>query len=125
MKSEVMEKEKTAKYKSKKFAVRIVNLYKFLRSDKKEFVLSKQILRAGTSIGANIAESECAISTKDFLSKIYIALKECAETVYWLDLLFDTEYITEKEYKSLKDDCEELRKMLSATTKTLNSTLHS
>ena len=125
MKSEVMEKEKTAKYKSKKFAVRIVNLYKFLRSDKKEFVLSKQILRAGTSIGANIAESECAISSKEFLSKIYIALKECAETVYWLDLLFDTEYITEKEYKSLKDDCEELRKMLSATTKTLNSTLHS
>ena len=120
-----MEKEKTAKYKSKKFAVRIVNLYKFLRSDKKEFVLSKQILRAGTSIGANIAESECAISSKEFLSKIYIALKECAETVYWLDLLFDTEYITEKEYKSLKDDCEELRKMLSATTKTLNSTLHS
>ena len=84
MKSEVMEKEKTAKYKSKKFAVRIVNLYKFLRSDKKEFVLSKQILRAGTSIGANIAESECAISSKEFLSKIYIALKECAETVYWL-----------------------------------------
>lgn len=125
MKSEVMEKEKTAKYKSKKFAVRIVNLYKFLRSDKKEFVLSKQILRAGTSIGANIAESECAISSKEFLSKIYIALKECTETVYWLDLLFDTEYITEKEYKSLKDDCEELRKMLSATTKTLNSTLHS
>ena len=120
-----MEKEKTAKYKSKKFAVRIVNLYKFLRSDKKEFVLSKQVLRAGTSIGANIAESECAISTKDFLSKIYIALKECAETIYWLDLLFDTEYINEKEYKSLKEDCEGIRKMLSATTKTLNSTLHS
>lgn len=125
MESEVMEKEKTAKYKSKKFAVRVVNLYKFLRSDKKEFVLSKQVLRSGTSIGANVAESECAISTKDFLSKIYIALKECAETNYWLDLLFETDYINEKEYKSLKADCDELRKMLSATTKTLNSTLHS
>jgi len=121
----VVDKEKTVKYKSKKFAVRVVNLYKFLRSDKKEFVLSKQILRAGTSIGANIAESECAISTKDFLSKIYIALKECAETIYWLDLLHETDYINEKEYLSLKADCDEIRKMLSATTKTLNSTLHS
>ena len=75
-----MDYEKTAKYKSKRFAVRIVNLYKHLCEDKKEFVLSKQLLRSGTSIGANIAESECAMSDKDFLAKIYIALKECAET---------------------------------------------
>lgn len=109
----------TVKYKSKKFAVRIVNLYKFLCDEKKEFVLSKQILRSGTSIGANMAEAECAISRKDFLAKIYIALKECAETLYWLDLLHETEYITDIQYSSLQSDCEELRRMLSATTKTL------
>ena len=125
MKCGVMDKEKMVKYKSKKFAVRIVNLYKYLCDEKKEFVLSKQILRSGTSIGANIAESECAISEKDFLSKIYIALKECAETIYWLDLLFETDYLSSEEYNSIMGDCEEIRKMLSSTTKTLNSKLHS
>lgn len=120
-----MDREKTVKYKSKKFAVRIVKLYKYLCVEKKEYVLSKQLLRSGTSIGANIAESECAISEKDFLSKIYIALKESAETIYWLDLLFETDYLSEIEYKSMKDDCEELRKMMSSTTKTMNSKLHS
>lgn len=119
-----MEKERTVKYKSKKFAVRIVNLYKYLCNEKSEYVLSKQILRSGTSIGANVAESECAISKKDFLSKIYIALKECAETIYWLDLLFETDYLSNEEYQSMIADCEELRKMLSSTTKTINSTLH-
>lgn len=120
-----MDREKTVKFKSKKFAVRIVNLYKYLCDEKKEFILSKQILRSGTSIGANIAESECAISEKDFLSKIYIALKECAETIYWLDLLFETDYLSETEYNSIKSDCDELRKMMSSTTKTMNSKLHS
>ena len=120
-----MEQERTVKYKSKKFAVRIVNLYKYLCDEKREYVLSKQVLRSGTSIGANIAESECAISEKDFLSKVYIALKECAETIYWLDLLFETDYLSEKEYDSIKSDCEEIRKMLSSTTKTMNSKLHS
>ena len=120
-----MEQEKTVKYKSKKFAVRIVNLYKYLCDEKKEYVLSKQILRCGTSIGANIAESECAISNKDFLAKIYIALKECSETIYWLDLLFETDYLSKTEYESIKNDCEELRKMMSSTTKTMNSKLHS
>ena len=86
-----MEKELTVAYKSKKFAIRIVNLYRYLNEEKKEYVLSKQLLRSGTSIGANIAESECAISKKDFLSKIYIAFKEANETIYWLDLLFETE----------------------------------
>ena len=121
----VVEQEKTVKYKSKRFAVRIVNLYKYLCGEKKEFVLSKQVLRSGTSIGANIAESECAISEKDFLSKIYIALKECAETIYWLDLLFETDYLSDEQYKSIIGDCEEIRKMLSSTTKTMNSKLHS
>ena len=72
-----MEESRTVKFKSKRFAVRVVNLYKYLCNEKKEYVLSKQVLRSGTSIGANIAESECAISERDFLSKIYIALKEC------------------------------------------------
>jgi four helix bundle protein len=120
-----MEQEKTVKFKSKKFSVSVVNLYKYLCDEKKEFVLSKQILRSGTSIGANIAESECAISEKDFLSKIYIALKECVETIYWLDLLFDTDYLSKEQYDSVRADCEEIRKMLSSTTKTLNSKLHS
>lgn len=118
-----MEQEKTIKYKSKLFAVRIVKLYRYLCEEKKEFVLSKQLLRSGTSIGANIAESECAISRKDFLSKVYIALKECAETLYWLELLYDTDYLTEREYISLKNDCEEMRKMMSSTTKTINAKL--
>ena len=117
--------ERTAKIKSKRFAVRIVKLYKYLCEEKHEYVLSKQLLRSGTSIGANLAEAECAISKKDFLSKIYIALKECAETKYWLELLNETEYLTEAQFQSIFSDCEELRKMLSATTKTLNSTLHS
>lgn len=116
-----MEKEKTAFYKSKKFAIRIVNLYKYMCEDKKEYVLSKQILRSGTSIGANLAEAETAISKKDFLSKIYISLKECSETMYWLELLYETNYISQQMFISLNNDCNELRKMLSSTTKTLTS----
>ena len=114
-----MEKELTAYHKSKQFAVRIVRLYQYLCAEKKEYVLSKQILRCGTSIGANLAESVTAISKKDFLSKIYIALKECSETQYWLDLLYETDYLTHNEYCSIQADCEELRKMLSSTTKTI------
>ena len=79
--------ENSAKEKSKRFAVRVVKLYRFLRENKSEYVMSKQLLRCGTSIGANLAEAECAISKKDFLAKVYIALKECAETKYWLELL--------------------------------------
>ena len=116
-----METEKTARYKSKKFAVRIVRLYQYLCNEKKEFVLSKQLLRSGTSIGANLAEAECAISRKDFLSKVYIALKECSETLYWLELLVETDYLSEQEFQSINADCEELKKMLSATTKTISN----
>lgn len=114
-----MESENTSKYKSEKFAIRIVNLYKYLCDEKNEYVLSKQILRSGTSIGANLAEAECSISKKDFLNKIYIALKECTETLYWLNLLYSTNYLDEKEYNSINDDCVELKKMLSSSTKTL------
>ena len=75
-------------------------------------------MRSGTSIGANLAESECAISKKDFLAKVYSALKECNETIYWLDLLHETGYISDKQFVSLNNDCVELKKMLTATTKT-------
>lgn len=109
--------------KSKDFAIRIVNLYKYLCETKKEYVLSKQILRSGTSIGANIAESECAISKKDFMSKLYIALKEATETLYWLELLYKTEYIDNQMYRSMYNDCEEIKKILQASTKTLNNNL--
>ena len=119
------EERRTAKKKSKAFAMRIVRLYRYLCDEKGEYVLSKQLLRSGTSIGANLAEAECAISRKDFLSKVYVALKECMETEYWLELLHETDYLTEQEYQSINTDCEELRKMLSSTTKTLNSTLNS
>ncbi len=118
-----MDKEKTATYKSKRFAIRTVNLYKYLCDEKKEFVISKQLLRSGTSIGANLAESQCAITRKDFLSKIYIALKETNETLYWLNLLFETDYLSEQEYLSIKADCEELKKMLSSSTKTIRNSL--
>ena len=118
-------KKNTAREKSKDFAVRIVNLYRHLCDEKKEFVLSKQVLRSGTSIGANLAEAEYAISDKDFLSKVYIALKENAETIFWLDLLCQTKYLTEMEYSSMNEDALELLKMLKSTTKTLSNKLNS
>ena len=110
--------ESIAYRKSLAFGIRIVNLYRYLTSEHKEYVLSKQILRSGTSIGANIAEARYGISKKDFLAKIYVSLKECAETIYWLELLSSCSYINEEEYRSLLQDCEELRRILSATTRT-------
>ena len=113
--------------KSKKFAIRIVRVYRYLCREKREFVLSKQLLRSGTSIGANLSESECAISRSDFLAKIYIALKETTETIYWLDLLYQTDYLTEAQYSSIFHDAEEIRRMLSSSIKTMrqNKTPHS
>ena len=106
--------------KSKAFAIRIVSLYKTLTIERREYILSKQILRSGTSIGANVAESVYAISRADFLSKLYIALKETSETEYWLGgLLEETEYITSEEYTSLREDCRELLLILSSITKSL------
>ena len=105
--------------KSKRFSIRIVRLYSFLRKEKREYVMSKQLLRSGTSIGANLAEAECAISRADFLSKVYIALKEVMETIYWLELLHETDYLTNDQYSSIHKDAEELRRMLSSTTKTM------
>ena len=110
-------------HKSRQFAIRIVKLYQYLCNEKHEFVLSKQLLRCGTSIGANIAESACAFSQREFLAKMYIAFKECNETLYWLDLLFDTGYLTQAEYDSVKADCRELHKLLSSITKTTREKL--
>ena len=118
-----MAKENILRTKGMNFAVRVVKLFKFLQEEKKEFVLSKQILRSGTSIGANIAESENAISNKEFLAKVYIALKECSETIYWLDLLYRTDYLDRNQYESMTNDCVELRKIMMATTKTLTAKL--
>ena len=110
------------KAKSLAFAKRIVRAYQYLCEDRKEFILSKQLLRAGTSIGANIAEAQYGSSRKDFLNKLYIALKECAETLYWLELLSSCDYLSPSEYQSLYADCEELRKLLSSITKTTRDT---
>ncbi len=104
--------------KSFEFAKRIVNLNKFLVSDKKEYVLSKQILKCGTSIGANVFEAQNAQSNMDFLSKMKIALKEATETMYWLMLLHETEYLTQSAFDSLKTDLDDIRKILGSICKT-------
>ena len=99
------------------FSIRIVKLYSYLKDEKKEYVLSKQMLRSGTSIGANLSEAQCAISKKDFLAKVYISLKESSETLYWITLLHKTNYLTEEEFNSIYKDCEELKKLLMSITK--------
>ena len=104
--------------KSFLFAIRVVNLCKYLCTSKKEYVLSKQLLRSGTSIGANIAESQQAQSRPDFISKLSIALKESSETKYWLKLLNATEYLSDVEYKSVVSDCIEIEKILVTILKT-------
>ena len=113
----------TVKEKSFKFAIRIVNLYKYLQEDKKEFVLSKQILKSGTSIGANINEAQQGQSKKDFLTKMNISLKECTETKYWIELLTATEYINQEQKDSILADCIEIEKMLTSIVKTTNNSL--
>lgn len=111
--------------KSVDFAIRIINLRKYLTSSKNEHVLSKQILRSGTSIGANITEGQEAQSKADFISKNSIALKECAETKYWLTLLERTDYISHDEFLSLNKDAEELYAMLVAIIKTAKANINS
>lgn len=112
------QKQNIVREKSFAFAVRIVKLYKFLSSEKKGFVLSKQILRSGTSVGANIEEADNAISRKDFSSKISIAYKEAKETHYWLRLLKETKYVDEEQFGSLIKDCDEICKLLFAILRT-------
>ena len=109
--------ENVIEEKSFAFAIRIVNLYKHLTEVKKEFVLSKQLLRSGTSIGANVAEAEQAQSRADFISKLSIALKEASETKYWIKLLSSTNYLTVSESTSILNDCIEIEKILVSIIK--------
>ena len=111
-------KENIVYDKAYRFAIRIVNAYKYLIENKREFVLSKQLLRSGTSVGANIAEAEGAISKADFSAKISIAYKEILESKYWLSLLKDTKYIDTKSYESIHRDADEIAKILFSILKT-------
>ena len=106
--------------KSLDFAVRIVNVYKHLTAEKNEYVMSKQLLRSGTSIGANVAEGERGQSRPDFYSKMSIALKEASEAKYWITLLHRTEYLSAKEFESLSNDIKEILAILTAICKAVN-----
>ena len=112
----------TVEEKSFAFAVRIVKLCKYLRENKQEFELSKQLIRSGTSIGANLSESQQAQSRSDFIHKLSIALKEASETNYWLRILRASDYLTDSEFQSVIADCVELEKMLTAIIKTTKAT---
>ena len=105
------------------YAVRVVNMYKFLNEEKQERVMSKQLLRCGTSIGANCREAIYAQSTLDFINKLSIALKEASETEFWLELLHDSTYIDDKSYESIHEECVELIKLLTSIIKSTKSTL--
>ncbi len=111
-------RENVIKNKSFGFALRIVKLYQFLCEQKKEFVLSKQLLRSGTSVGALVREAEQAESSADFIHKMAIALKEANETEYWLELLFQSNYIDETAFNSIKADLTEILKLLISIIKT-------
>ncbi len=113
-----MKKDNITYKKAYAFAIRIIKAYQYLTTDKKEFILSKQLLRSGTSIGANIAEANGAISEAEFSHKIGIAYKECLETKYWLSLLKDTRYIEESAFQNIYQDAEEISKILFAILKT-------
>ena len=108
--------------KSFEFAVRIVNLHKYLTREHKEFVLSKQLLRSGTSIGANVSEAQRGQSKADFTAKMSIALKEASESEYWIKLLYRTEYLSKEQYNSLNTDIQELIGLLMAICRTSNQT---
>ena len=112
-----MEKRNVIKEKSFAFAIEIVFLYKVL-AERKEFILSKQLLRSGTSIGANVRESEHGQSKADFIHKLSIALKEANETEYWIDLLFETKYLTQTEFENIKPNIIELLKLLTSIINT-------
>lgn len=116
-------KNSIVKEKSFVFAVGIVKLYQHISENKKEFILSKQLVRSGTSIGANISEALQAASKRDFVNKMNISLKEAQETEYWLRLLHETHYLSEKEFQSLYQDSVELIKMLTSIVKTSRTNL--
>ncbi len=114
-------KENIILEKSFDFAVRIVNLCKYLTGDKREYVLSKQLLRSGTSIGANVTEAQRGQSKADFAAKMSIALKEAYETEYWLRLLYQTEYLNQREYESIQNESAELIRLLMSICKAANA----
>ena len=107
--------------KSKAFALKMIRLYNYLNEQKRERVLSRQLLRCGTSIGANVKEGAFAQSKADFTAKMFIAQKECAETEYWLELLYESEYINKNEFDDVYADCQELMRLIVASTKTLQN----
>ena len=107
--------------KSKTFALKIIELYKYLCEEKHEYILSKQIFRSGTSIGANAREGSRAQSKADFLSKMSVSLKEADETAYWLELLHESGYIDKERFTGLHKDCDELIRILTSITKTTKS----
>lgn len=111
-------KNNVIKNKSFDFAVRIIKLYQYLNNDKKEFILSKQLLRSGNSIGAMIREAEHAESKSDFIHKFSIAQKEANETVYWLELLKATDYLNEKEFENISNDAISILKLITIILKT-------
>ena len=112
-----MREDNVVAQKSMELAVRVVKLYGYLCEEKREYVMSKQLLRSGTSVGANIREAIYGESRKDFLHKMSIALKETSETEYWLELLNKTEYLTNEQYQSIQGDCKEVAKLLTAITR--------
>ena len=120
----MIDKDNVIHVKSYAFAIRMVNAYKFLTLSQKEFVLSKQMLRSGTAIGALIAEAHHAQSSADFLNKMNIALKEANETSYWLSLLKDTHYLDESTYNSIAIDCGELVALLVSIVKSMKLSLN-
>lgn len=115
-----MRKENVVYDKAKKFAIRVIRLKQWLCIECKEYALADQILRSGTSIGANIAESFDAVSLNDFSNKLSIALKECSETKYWLEIMFESRLLDEERYNSFYADCNELYLILSSSVKTLS-----
>lgn len=116
-----MKEENVIKDKSKLFALRIIKLYKYLCDERKEFVMSKQVLKSGTSIGANVKEAIRGQSKADFYAKMNISLKEASETEYWLELLYESEYIDKPSFESIYADCQEILKLLVAIIKTKNN----
>ncbi|MCL1674994.1 four helix bundle protein [Elizabethkingia meningoseptica] len=120
----VMKEDNIIKQKSFNFAIRIIKLYQYLSNDKKEFILSKQILRSGTSIGAMVRESEHAQSKSDFIHKLSIAQKEINETIYWLELFQATDYLSKQEFESINEDAVEIIKLITSIIKTTKNNLN-
>jgi len=119
----IMKSDSVILSKTKGFALRIVRLYSYLKDRKREYVISKQVLRSGTSIGANAKEASVAQSRPDFYSKLHISLKEAAETEYWLELLYESGYLEKKYYDSIHNDCQEILKILTSIIKTKFNTM--